>query len=106
MINKKDSWQKQEQAGRATQLAFDLSSEAQKFIKKKAIDAELTPSDMIRRILDLEVKSKKTRQRLSFNLNDEELQLLATRFNVDPNDKRSVKQKVAEILIQYAQQPD
>ncbi|KPV95207.1 hypothetical protein AN214_02720 [Pseudoalteromonas sp. P1-9] len=104
MIKNKHTWQKQEQAVRATQLAFDLSSEAQKYIKKQAIDAELTPSDMIRRILNLEVKSKKTRQRLSFNLNDDELHLLAKRFDVEPLDKRLVKQKVAELLIQYAQQ--
>ena len=104
VISKKPVWPKQEDTLRATQLAFDLSSEAQKSIKKQAIDAELTPSDMIRRILDLQVKSKKTRQRLSFNLSDDELKQLANRFNVNPNDKRTVKQKVAEILIAYAQQ--
>nr|WP_211183763.1 hypothetical protein [Pseudoalteromonas arctica] len=80
-------------------MAFDLSSEVQKSIKKQAIDQELTPSDMIRKILSLEVKSKKTRQRLSFNLNDEEIALLAERFGVAPDDKRAVKQQVAELLI-------
>lgn len=102
MTDAKAKWQRQEQAVRATQMAFDLSSEVQKSIKKQAIDAELTPSDMIRKILDLEVKSKKTRQRLSFNLNDEEIALLAQRFGVDAEDKRAVKQQVAEILIGYS----
>jgi|TARA_R110001606_G_scaffold107799_1_gene232697 hypothetical protein len=97
--NAKDKWLRQEQAVRATQMAFDLSSEVQKSIKKQAIDQELTPSDMIRKILSLEVKSKKTRQRLSFNLNDEEIALLAERFGVAPDDKRAVKQQVAELLI-------
>ncbi|CAM4416961.1 hypothetical protein H5154_19125 [Pseudoalteromonas sp. SR44-5] len=99
MSNAKDKWLRQEQAVRATQMAFDLSSEVQKSIKKQAIDQELTPSDMIRKILSLEVKSKKTRQRLSFNLNDEEIALLAERFGVAPDDKRAVKQQVAELLI-------
>ncbi|WP_432760822.1 hypothetical protein [Pseudoalteromonas rubra] len=80
-------------------MAFDLTTEVQKSLKKQAIDEELTPSDMIRKILDLEVKSKKTRQRLSFNLTDEEIALLAQRFGVDPNDKRAVKQQVASLLI-------
>ncbi|WP_440056249.1 hypothetical protein ACSLBF_15425 [Pseudoalteromonas sp. T1lg65] len=80
-------------------MAFDLSTEVQKSLKKQAIDEELTPSDMIRKILSLEVKSKKTRQRLSFNLTDEEIALLAQRFGVDPEDKRAVKQQVASLLI-------
>ncbi|MEH6397090.1 hypothetical protein [Pseudoalteromonas sp.] len=101
MSNTKDKWLRQEQAVRATQMAFDLSSEVQKSIKKQAIDQELTPSDMIRKILALEVKSKKTRQRLSFNLNDEEIALLAERFGVDIDDKRAVKQQVAELLIAH-----
>jgi len=98
----KAKWQRQEQAVRATQMAFDLSSEVQKSIKKQAIDQELTPSDMIRKILALDVKSKKTRQRLSFNLNDEEIGLLAQRFGVPADDKRAVKQQVAELLIAYS----
>ena len=59
MSDAKAKWQRQEQAVRATQMAFDLSSEVQKSIKKQAIDQELTPSDMIRKILTLDVKSKK-----------------------------------------------
>ncbi|CAM4065876.1 hypothetical protein [Pseudoalteromonas byunsanensis] len=103
MSDAKAKWQRQEQAVRATQMAFDLSSEVQKSIKKQAIDQELTPSDMIRKILNLEVKSKKTRQRLSFNLSNEEIALLAERFGVDADDKRAVKQRVAELLISHTQ---
>jgi hypothetical protein len=105
---KKDTWQKQAHAVRATQLAFDLSSEVQKYIKKQAIDDEVTPSDMIRRILGLEVKSKKTRQRLSFNLSDQELTQLGEQFGINESDearkKRLIKQKVADLLIQVTQQ--
>ncbi|TMO66507.1 hypothetical protein [Pseudoalteromonas aurantia] len=100
MSDKQTKWQRQEQAVRATQMAFDLTSDVQKSIKKQAIDEELTPSDMIRKILQLDVKSKKTRQRLSFNLNDDEIAELATRFGVQADDKRAVKQQVADILIQ------
>jgi hypothetical protein len=97
----KDKWLRQEQAVRATQMAFDLSSEVQKSIKKQAIDQELTPSDMIRKILGRDGKSKKTRQRLSFNLNDDEIAQLASRFEVTVDDKRAVKQQVAELLIEH-----
>ncbi|RJE77732.1 hypothetical protein CWB96_14430 [Pseudoalteromonas citrea] len=100
MSDKQTKWQRQEQAVRATQMAFDLTSDVQKSIKKQAIDEELTPSDMIRKILQLDVKSKKTRQRLSFNLNDDEIAELAARFGVQSDDKRAVKQQVADILIQ------
>ena len=101
MSDAKDKWLRQEQAVRATQMAFDLSSEVQKSIKKQAIDQELTPSDMIRKILGLDVKSKKTRQRLSFNLNDDEIAQLASRFEVAVDDKRAVKQQVADLLIEH-----
>ena len=101
MSDAKDKWLRQEQDVRATQLAFDLSSEVQKSIKKQAIDQELTPSDMIRKILGLDVKSKKTRQRLSFNLNDDEIAQLASRFEVAVDDKRAVKQQVADLLIEH-----
>ncbi len=101
MSDAKDKWLRQEQAVRATQMAFDLSSEVQKSIKKQAIDQELTPSDMIRKILGLDVKSKKTRQRLSFNLNDDEIAQLASRFEVTVDDKRAVKQQVADLLIEH-----
>lgn len=97
-------WEKQEKAIRATQLAFDLSASVQKTIKKRAIDSDLTPSDKIRQILGLGVKSKKTRQRLSFYLNDEELALLAERYGLPQNDKIAIKQRVAEELITYAQE--
>ena len=36
MSDAKAKWQRQEQAVRATQMAFDLSSEVQKSIKKQA----------------------------------------------------------------------
>ncbi|NQZ05649.1 MAG: hypothetical protein HRT35_00675 [Algicola sp.] len=102
MANQTDKWEKQKPAIRATQLAFDLSTQVQKKIKKKAIDADLTPSDMIRKILGLEVKSKKTRQRLTFYLNDEELAALSARYDIPEEDKIIIKQKVAEELIDFA----
>ena len=100
--NRDKKWEKQKTAIRATQLAFDLSAQVQKTIKKQAIDADFTPSDMIRNILGLEVKSKKTRQRLTFYLNDEELAALAERYNIPADDKIAIKQKVAEELINFA----
>lgn len=104
VTGKADKWEKQKPAIRATQLAFDLSTQVQKKIKKKAIDSDLTPSDMIRHILGLEVKSKKTRQRLTFYLNDTELAALARRYDLDEGDKITIKQKVAEELIDYARE--
>lgn len=103
---KNSKWEKQKTAIRATQLAFDLSAKVQKTIKKQAIDADLTPSDMIRWILDLEVKSKKTRQRLTFYLNEEELATLAVRYNIAANDKVAIKQQVAAELIRFATKHD
>jgi len=97
-----DQWAHEKRAIRATQLAFDLSTHVQKMIKKQAIDQELTPPDMIRRILGLQVKSKKTRQRLSFNLNDDELIVLAEKFGLDKNDKAAIKHRVAQELIIFA----
>lgn len=102
MAKQAEKWEKQKTAIRATQLAFDLSAQVQKSIKKTAIDQDLTPSDMIRKILGLEVKSKKTRQRLTFYLNDEELALLAQRYDLPEGEKVAIKQQVADELIKFA----
>ncbi len=102
MAKQLEKWEKQKGAIRATQLAFDLSAQVQKSIKKTAIDDDLTPSDMIRKILGLEVKSKKTRQRLTFYLNDEELSTLAKRYGIEEGEKVAIKQKVADELITFA----
>jgi len=39
----KDKWLRQEQAVRATQMAFDLSSEVQKSIKSRPLTKSLRP---------------------------------------------------------------
>ena len=98
MARKTERWAEQKDAIRATQLAFDLSVSVQKHIKKMAIDEQLTPSDMIRTILGLDVRTKKTRQRLTVSLNENDFRLLAKKYELESGDHVEIKKMVAKEL--------
>jgi len=100
---KTEKWAKELNAARATQVAFDLSLQIQRTIKRNAVDADLTPSDMIREVLGLDVRSRKKRQRLTLSLSAEDLVFLSDKYNLDVNDAVAIKRHAAEELIEYAE---
>jgi len=71
-----EQWQKNQDAAKATQVAFDLDEKFQYSIRKAALDAGVSPSDQIRTILGLSVSKRPTRPRLTVSLNaDDYVQL-------------------------------
>ena len=98
----KDLWPEERKALKAIQLAFDISNDAQKQIKREAIEKNRTPSDQLRAILGLPVK-KPQRPRLTLSLNTDELRLLAQRYGIDASDTLAIKERAANELIDWSQ---
>jgi len=93
-----EHWKKESKAVKATQVAFDISTEAQKQLKLKAIYNDLSPSDQMRKILGLPSK-KPVRPRLTISLSAEDYELLAKNYNLDPEDKLAIKEQAAKEII-------
>ncbi|MCG8668694.1 MAG: hypothetical protein MI867_04720 [Pseudomonadales bacterium] len=97
-----EKWQKEKKAIKATQVAFDISSEAQIIIKKEALSNSLNPPDQIRKILGLPYNKKPQRPRLTVTLKEEDFVLLAEKYGLDSVDHAAIKEKVSEELLAFS----
>jgi hypothetical protein len=95
-----ERWKKESKAVKATQIAFDISTEAQKRLKLTAIQNDLSPSDQMRKILGLPSK-KPVRPRLTISLSEEDYVILAEHYKVDPDDKLTIKELAAKEIIGF-----
>lgn len=91
-------WKDEKKAIKATQVAFDISTEAQKNLKLMATQNDLSPSDQMREILGLPRK-KPVRPRLTISLTVEDYKLLADLYGLDPEDKLAIKERAAKEII-------
>lgn len=97
--NNSDLWKNEKKAIKATQVAFDISTEAQKALKLKAIHNDLSPSDQMRKILGLPIK-KPVRPRLTVSLSVEDYCILAEHYGLDAKDKLAIKERAAQEIIE------
>jgi hypothetical protein len=95
---KKELWKSEKKAIKATQVAFDISTEAQKKLKLMAIHNDLSPSDQMRKILGLPSK-KPVRPRLTISLSAEDYQILAKNYGLSSDDKLAIKEQAAKEII-------
>ncbi|MEP1741022.1 MAG: hypothetical protein ABJI60_14855 [Kangiellaceae bacterium] len=95
-----ERWKKESKAVKATQIAFDISTEAQKRLKLTAIQNDLSPSDQMRKILGLPSK-KPVRPRLTISLSEEDYLILAEHYKVDSQDKLAIKERAAKEIIDF-----
>ena len=94
-------WEKEKKTVKAIQLAFDVGEEVQYQVRREALDMGVTPSDRIRQILGLPVNTKPVRPRLSISLSAEDFKHLSDTYEVEIDDRLSIKQKAAEALINH-----
>ncbi|MGI2260720.1 hypothetical protein [Shewanella sp. GXUN23E] len=97
-----ESWQANQKAAKATQVAFDLDEQFQYAIRKAALDAGVSPSDQIRTILGLTVSTRPKRPRLTVSLSDADYAALAEKYNLPPEAQLEIKRRVLDELIQFA----
>ncbi len=93
-----ESWEQEARAVRAVQIAFDLDEDIQKAIRREALEMDMNPSDRIRQLLGLPTRERPRRLRLSISLSEEEIRQLAEQYDLDINDRVSIKHKAAELL--------
>jgi hypothetical protein len=95
------SWEKEQRAVKAVQIAFDVGAEVQHLIRREAVDQAINPPDRVRQILGLPVSNKPIRPRLSISLSPDDFLLLAQKFGVDPHDHVAIRNLAAQMLIQH-----
>ncbi len=102
---KPELWKNEKKAIKATQVAFDISTEAQKRLKLMAIHNDLSPSDQIRQILGLPSKVP-VRPRLTISLSPVDYEILAKHYGLDPEDRLAIKEQAAKEIIGKVLQDD
>ncbi len=102
---KPELWSEEKKAIKATQVAFDISTEAQKQLKLLAINNDLSPSDQMRQILGLPSK-KPIRPRLTISLSADDYIILAQQYGLDRNDKLAIKERAAKEIINLVMKKD
>ncbi len=95
-------WSESDKAIRATQVAFDVENEIIDTIKTQACHEGVTPSDMIRLILGLEVAAKRVRPRLTMSLKEQDYQELADKYGLNPEERLAIKAKIIEEIRDFA----
>lgn len=103
--NKTDLWKNEAKAVKATQVAFDISTEAQKRLKLMAIHNDLSPSDQMRKILGLPSK-KPIRPRLTISLSADDYDILARHYGLDVENKLAIKERAADEIINHVMTKD
>ncbi|WP_371186486.1 hypothetical protein [Thalassotalea maritima] len=106
MNNRKvpEKWQSNIKAVKAVQVAFDMDEKVQKEIRKAAVEAGLSPSDQIRKILGLTVHKKPKRPRLTVSLSPEDYQELGEKYGIPAEQQLDIKRRLMEELIEFVQQ--
>ena len=98
-------WENEKKAIKATQVAFDISTEAQKNLKLMASHNGMSPSDQMREILGLPRK-KPMRPRLTISLTVEDYEVLANFYGLNSQDKLAIKERAAKEIIANVMKED
>ncbi|MDN3651950.1 hypothetical protein QWY77_04105 [Thalassotalea ponticola] len=99
-----EKWQSNVKALKAVQVAFDMDEKVQKEIRKAAVEAGLSPSDQIRKILGLSVHRKPKRPRLTVSLSPEDYQVLGEKYSISPEKQLDIKRRLMDELIEFVDQ--
>lgn len=96
-----EKWQSSIKAAKATQVAFDMDEKIQLEIRKEALEAGLSPSDKIRDILGLPTNKRPKRPRLTVSLSADDYQVLAEKYQLDPDQQLEIKKKLMDDLVTH-----
>ena len=102
-----EKWPGEKKAVRATQMAFDANEAMDDCIRKAACERGISPSDMIREIIGLDVSRKAKRKRLTVSLSEADYEVLMEKYKQKNNlarvNKVLLKQLVYEELREYVE---
>jgi hypothetical protein len=87
---------------RAVQLAFDVDDAVRDAVRTAAFQNHQSPSDQIRHLLGLPTPTRPLRPRLTVSLDDADCALLAARYGLPLDARRTIKERITEELIRFA----
>lgn len=96
-----EKWQSSIKAVKAVQVAFDMDEKIQLKIRTQALQAGLSPSDQIRDILGLPTNKRPKRPRLTVSLAPADYEILALKYNLNPEQQLEIKRKLMDDLVQH-----
>lgn len=96
-----EKWQSSLKAVKAVQVAFDMDEKIQLAIRTEALQAGLSPSDQIRSILGLPTNKRPKRPRLTVSLAPDDYQVLAEKYQLEPEQQLEIKRKLMDDLINH-----
>ena len=80
------------------QVIFELEQAESRALRMRALERDLSPSDYIRDIVGLPRK-KPIRPRLSISLSEEDYQILAKRYGLQPEQKDRIRALIKDELV-------
>jgi|TARA_B110000014_G_scaffold246933_1_gene220062 hypothetical protein len=96
-----EKWNSSVKALKAVQVAFDMDEKIQLSIRKRALEAGLSPSDQIRDILGLPINKRPKRPRLTVSLAPNDYEVLAEKYGLQAEQQLEIKRKLMDELIHY-----
>lgn len=96
-------WQGSDEAIKAVQVAFDVEEAVLEAVRHAAFVNNLSTSDQIRRLLALPTSERPKRPRLTVSLSGADYELLSTRYDLPPDNRLAIKERVTQELIAFAQ---
>jgi len=103
-LRKPARWKVSDEALKAVQVAFDVELTVMEAVRSAAFHNEVSPSDQIRRLLQLPTAERPKRPRLTVTLSADDYALLGKRYGLDPDDRLRIKEQVTAELIDFAHQ--
>lgn len=98
---KPERWRGSDAAIRAVQVAFDVENAVLEAVRRAAFDNNLSTPDQIRKLLGLTVARRPKRPRLTVSLTPADYELLAKRYQLAPEDRLAIKERVTDELIAF-----
>jgi hypothetical protein len=95
-------WQGASKAIKAIQVAFDMDEKIQYQIRRQALEDGVSPSEQIRHILGLPSTRRPKRPRLTVSLNQQDYEVLAQKYGLEPSQQLEIKKIVVDELILFA----
>jgi len=99
-IKHSDKWDDEKKALKKIQMHFVFKEHLNKRIRHEAADENINPSDVIRKITGLPYQ-RIQRPRIGLSFNQQDLEYLAKRYDMDDFDEKRIKQRVSEEVDLY-----
>jgi len=93
-------WKSEREALKKIQFHFDMQVRQIQNLRVKAAYADMNPSDYVRKIVELPYRTL-DRPRVSLSFSPDDLEFLASRYDVDADDGATIRKRVKQEVEAY-----